>query len=218
MWVKVCGIRDRATALRVAEMGADAIGLNFYESSPRSVTPEQAVEIAQALPPEIARVGVFVNHPIRSIELIAAKCQLSILQLHGDEPPSYLADLQRRVPNAKLIRAWRMGRDRLDGLAAYLNECKQWNCQLVGCLIDAQVAGVYGGSGKTVPWARLTREYQTEKWPPMVLAGGLNPKNVAEAIAATHPWGVDVASGVESSPGVKDLSLIDEFLRNVRAM
>ena len=76
-----------------------------------------------------------------------------------------------------------MGRDRLDSLAAYLNECKQWNCRLMGCLIDAQVTGVYGGSGKTVPWARLSREYQSDAWPPMILAGGLHPQNVAEAIA-----------------------------------
>ena len=217
MWVKVCGIRDRVTALRVAEMGVDAIGLNFYESSPRFVTLEEAFEISESLPSEVEKVGVFVNHPIRSIELIASKCRLNALQLHGDEPPSYLADLQRRVPSAKLIRAWRMGRDRLDGLAAYLNECKQWNCQVVGCLIDAQVTGVYGGSGKTVPWARLSRAYQTDHWPPMILAGGLTAKNVSEAIAATHPWGVDVASGVESSPGVKDLALVSDFLQNARS-
>lgn len=216
MWVKVCGIRDRVTALRVAELGVDALGFNFYASSPRSVTPEQAYDITQYLPPNVERVGVFVNHPIRSIEQIATKCQLDVLQLHGDEPPSYAADLQRRLPSAKLIRAWRMGRERLDGLAAYLNECRQWNCQLMGCLIDAQVTGVYGGSGKTVPWARLAREYQTDKWPPLILAGGLTPKNVSEAITATRPWGVDVASGVESNPGMKDIDMVAEFVANTR--
>jgi phosphoribosylanthranilate isomerase len=217
MWIKVCGIRDCDTALRLAEMGVDAVGLNFYSRSPRVVAIEQATEITNALPAEVECVGVFVNHPIRHIEAIAAKCRLDVLQLHGDEPPSYLAELHRRLPRVRLIRAWRMGRDRLESLNSYLNECQQWDCRLTACLVDAQATGVYGGSGKTVPWGRLARVYPYEKWPPLILAGGLNSTNVAEAISTTHPWGVDVASGVESSPGVKDLDLVRQFIANARS-
>lgn len=216
MWVKVCGVRDRAAAVKIAELGADAIGLNFYSRSPRFVEPEIAVEIAQALPEGVERIGVFVNHPIRNIERIAAECHLDVLQLHGDEPPSYLADLQRRLPGIRTVRAWRMAKN-LDGLGAYLKECRQWNCELAGCLVDAQVDGSYGGSGKTVPWERLVREYRFDKWPPLILAGGLTATNVADAISVAHPWGVDVASGVESSPGVKDLALVEQFVRQAKS-
>ena len=216
MWVKVCGVRDRATAVRIAELGADAIGLNFYGRSPRFVEPEIAVEIAAALPEKVERIGVFVNHPIRNIERIAAECKLDVVQLHGDEPPSYLADLRRRSPALRIIRAWRMAKN-LDGLGTYLKECRHWNCELSGCLVDAQVDGSYGGSGKTVPWERLVREYRFDKWPPLILAGGLTATNVAEAISVTHPWGVDVASGVESTPGIKDLALVQLFIRQARS-
>lgn len=216
MWIKVCGIRDRETAVRVAELGADAIGLNFYSRSPRFVTGEQAAEITRAVPDHVECVGVFVNHPIQSIKTIASRCRLDVVQIHGDEPPSYLADLHKRLPDVRIIRAWRMGKGHLEDLNVYLNECRQWGCKLVGCLMDAKVTGQYGGSGKTLPWGQLARDYLDEKWPPLILAGGLNSKNVIKAIETTKPWGVDVASGVESAPGVKDFDLVEEFLRNAR--
>lgn len=212
MWVKVCGIRDAETARRVAELGADAVGLNFYRKSPRCVDIKVAKEISNVLPAEVARVGVFVNHPIRDVESIATQCGLDLLQLHGDEPPSYVAELQRRLPQLKLIRAWRMDSDRLKGLQEFLTECRAWNCQLAGCLLDAHVTGVYGGSGKRVNWQAVARAYKQNDWPPLILAGGLDPENVARAIEITEPWGVDVASGVESKPGVKDLELVQRFV------
>ena len=215
-WIKICGIRDVETAERLVDLRINAIGLNFYANSPRYVTPDTAALITASLPNTIAGVGVFVNHPIREVETIAVKCQLDYIQLHGDEPPSYLAELQRRLPALQFVRAWRMGKDRLKGLKLYLDECRNWNCQIAACLVDADVAGVYGGSGKTVPWARLASDYKSTVWPPLILAGGLKPENIAEAISAARPWGVDVASGVESSPAVKDFELVRQFIANAR--
>lgn len=217
MWVKVCGVRDRETALRLAEIGVDAIGLNFYARSPRMIAVEEAVEISRVLPGHVERVGVFVNHDLKELVSIADRCRLDAVQLHGDEPTSYLFELRNRLPQMRLIRAVRMGEDGLASLSRLLQECEQQNCELAGCLVDAHVAGVYGGSGKTVSWERLKAEYQTDQWPPLILAGGLTEKNVAEAIASTRPWGVDTASGVESSPGIKDPERARQFVTNAKS-
>lgn len=214
MWVKVCGIRDRETALRTAEFGADAIGLNFYARSPRRIELDEAIEISRVLPQQVARVGLFVNHSADEIETIAEQCQLDIIQLHGDEPSQFMAELQRRLPQLMFIRAWRMGDEGLAGLRDYLVQCDLRS--VTGCLIDALVPGAYGGTGLTVPWQQLAHEYQKTSLPPLILAGGLNPDNVHTAIQVVKPWGVDVASGVESSPGVKDLELIKRFVMNAR--
>jgi phosphoribosylanthranilate isomerase len=216
MWIKVCGIRDRFTASRVAELDVDAIGLNFYHGSSRVVAIEEAIEISRLLPSHIDRVGVFVNHAIDDVESIANRCGLGIVQIHGDESASYLVELRRRMPQVRLIRAWRMGNDGLEGLASFLAECHNSDCPLAGCLVDAHAPGVYGGSGKTVAWEQLVREYDRVHWPPLILAGGLTATNICAAIEATHPWGVDVASGVESSPGIKDVNLVRQFLTNAR--
>ena len=216
MWVKVCGIRDRQTALDVAEFGVDAIGLNFYSRSPRSVTANEAKEISKVLPSEVTKVGVFVNHTISEVESLVTECHLDIVQLHGDETSAYFAELQRRLPETQFIRAWRMSSDRLAGLEIFLDECHQNEVRLAGCLVDAYVTGVFGGSGKTVPWKQLATEYRRDEWPSLILAGGLTPENIGEAISSVRPWGVDVASGVESAPGVKDQGLVRQFLENAR--
>ena len=216
MWIKICGIRDRETARQVAQTGIDAIGLNFYPRSPRHVAIEEAIAISNILPQEIARVGVFVNHSIPEVESFSLKCRLDVLQLHGDEPPSYFIELKRRLPQVRLVRAWRMRKEGLGHLKTFLGECQSQKLSLEGCLIDSHVEGVYGGSGKKVPWKKLVREYPQDSLPPLIVAGGLTSSNVAEAIAAVRPWGVDVASGVESSPGVKDIELVRQFVRNAR--
>ena len=216
MWMKVCGIRDSETARQISELDIDAIGLNFYHGSSRVVTVDEACEISRILPAKIDRVGVFVNHSVDDVESIANHCNLDAIQIHGDEPASHLLELRRRMPDIRLIRAWRMGEGGLKCLNKYLDECHGGKCQLAGCLIDAHVAGVYGGSGKTVSWTQLVREYDRANWPPLILAGGLTASNIADAIAATGAWGVDVASGVESSAGVKDLDLIQQFIVNAR--
>jgi phosphoribosylanthranilate isomerase len=212
MWVKVCGIRDQKTAQDVAEFGVDAIGLNFYPGSPRVVAAEEAREISKILPSKIMKVGVFVNHSISDVETLSTECRLDLVQLHGDETSDYFAELQRRLPRIRLIRAWRMSADGLGGLKTFLDECHRQHLDIAACLVDAHVAGVFGGSGKTVPWKQLANEYRRDEWPPLILAGGLTPNNIAEAISSVQPWGVDVASGVESIPTVKDPMLVRQFL------
>ena len=216
MWVKVCGIRDRKTARDLAEIGVDAIGLNFYSGSPRVVVVDEAREISKILPSQVVKVGVFVNHSISEVETLATQCRLDIVQLHGDETSAYFAEIQRRLPHVRLIRAWRMSSDGLDGLKIFLDECQSKHLNLAACLVDAHVAGVFGGSGKTVPWKKLASEYRRDEWPPLILAGGLTPDNIAEAISSVHPWGVDVASGVESATAVKDQHLVRQFLLNAK--
>ena len=217
MWIKVCGIRECATAVSVAELGVDAIGLNFYSRSPRSVTREEAIAISNALPKGILRVGVFVNHACSEIESIVSACRLDIVQLHGDERPSFLVELRQKLPDIPLIRAWRMPEEGLGDLTKFLEDCRSHQVPLAGCLVDAHVSGLYGGSGKTVPWQRLSEQYSHQSAPPLILAGGLTPANIAEAISVVRPWGVDVASGVESAPGVKDLQLTKQFVENARS-
>lgn len=215
MWIKICGIRDAALAGEIAQLGPSAIGLNFYRASPRAVSVETAAAIARALPPDVEAVGLFVNHGAHEIASIARTCGLSALQLHGDELPEFLAGLQQTLPDARLIRAHRLGPEGLAPLAGYLDRCRELGVELKACLIDARVEGMYGGSGKTVCWETLASGWRTD-WPPLVLAGGLTPANVAEAIREVRPWGVDVASGIETSPGCPDYRLIEQFIRNAR--
>lgn len=215
MWIKICGIRDEETARQVAALSPDAIGLNFFAKSVRRVSRETAKQIVAQLPEDIEAVGVFVNHSVSEIVDIATDCRLSMIQLHGDESPEFLAELQSIVPQIPLIRAWRMGDD-LQDLEHNFAECQRLSVRLFGCLIDAKVAGSYGGTGHTPPWDILRSTYRCETWPPLILAGGLTDANVAAGIAAVEPWGVDVASGVESSPGVKDLDRAAKFLAAAR--
>lgn len=217
MWVKICGINNLQTATMVAGFQPDALGLNFYPPSPRFLELETAKLIAAAVPESIEIVGVFVNAPVCEIASVAYQARLNIAQLHGDESPDFLAEVQDSLPDVRLIRAWRMGSDGLDDWAQYFERCQELGVQLAGCLLDARVEGVYGGSGKTVAWDVVSRDYQFENWPPLILAGGLTSANIRQAIEAVHPWGVDVASGVESSASVKDPELVQQFIANARA-
>jgi len=213
-WAKLCGVRDVATAAALAELGPDAIGLNFYPRSARYVAPEVAAEIGRVLPAEVAAVGVFVNSGVDEILRTVDAASLAAVQLHGDEPPEAVAELKRRRDGLAVIRAWRVGEEGLADLAGYLAACETLGVQPDAILVDAKVSGAYGGTGHTAPWHRL-REYRRD-WPPLILAGGLTPANVAEAVAAVRPWGVDTAGGVESAPGVKDAGLAAAFLARVR--
>lgn len=216
VWVKICGIRDPSVARQLAPMAPSAIGLNFYAGSPRSVTREIAAEIVRELPAAIEPVGLFVNHSLEEIATIARSCPLGAIQLHGEEMPQFLAELRRELPEISLIRAHRLGEEGLGPLRQYLDECSNLGVELRACLIDARVQGVYGGSGKMVCWETLT-DWPGD-WPPLVLAGGLTPDNVADAIRAVRPWGVDVASGIESATGRPDLGLIERFIKNARGV
>jgi phosphoribosylanthranilate isomerase len=217
MWVKICGIKDESTAEAVCGLSPDAIGLNFHPPSPRSVTRDVAARIVRLVPDDVLCVGVFVNRAMAEIEDLAHECRLDQIQLHGDESPDQIAELRSRLPNIPVIRAWRMAGESLADLDAHLSACRALGVELAGCLIDSRVPGAYGGTGHTVAWDALSRAYRRENWPPLVLAGGLTSDNVADAIRSTQPWGVDVASGVESTPGVKDIELVRRFIANARA-
>ena len=168
-----------------------------------------------SLPQSIAAVGVFVNHDVSEIVDLVADCGLTMVQLHGDESPEVLAELQARLRTVPIIRAWRMGTDLADW-QAYLAECQRLHVDLAGCLIDAQITGQFGGTGRRPSWDVLKSCYRRESWPPLILAGGLTADNVADAIRTLQPWGVDVASGVESSLGVKDLDRVARFIAAAR--
>ena len=213
MWIKICGIRDVQTAQAVAQAGVDAIGLNFYAQSPRVVAPEMAANIVAALDGAAEPVGVFVNHSVVEVRAICKQCGLRTIQLHGDEPADQLADLSR---DYRVIRAFRVGAAGLQSAGLYLDECRRLEARPWACLVDASVPGQFGGTGHTAPWETLASEYKSAEWPPLILAGGLTPDNVSQAIATVGPWGVDVAGGVESSVACKDVALVRQFVLNAR--
>lgn len=213
MWVKICGIRDVETALAVAASRPDAIGLNFYEKSPRTLSPAVAAEIVGRLPAGIEPVGLFVNEPADRIVALSRECGAKTVQLHGDEPPEILGALG----TLKVIRAFRVGDAGLDEVAAWLDRARQLGTLPWALLIDARIEGKYGGTGATAPWEIVRRDYDFARWPPLILAGGLRPDNVAAAIRAVGPWGVDVAGGVESAVACKDLAMVRQFVEAARA-
>jgi len=214
MWVKICGIRDVETALAVAAFRPDAIGLNFYEKSPRAVTPAAAAEIVAGLPSGIDPIGLFVNERTERILALSRECGLKTVQLHGDEPPDTIG----RLSSLKVIRAFRVGEAGLGEVAAWLDLARQLGTPPWAVLIDARVEGKYGGTGKTAPWEIVRRDYGFAGWPPLILAGGLRHDNVASAIRAVGPWGVDVAGGVESAVACKDPAMVRQFVEAARKM
>ena len=216
MWVKIFGIRDVATAEQIVSLAPDAVGLNFFAKSPRSVERSVAAEISGLLPASIESVGLFVNHELNDVVDTAQQCGLTMIQLHGYESPEFLAELKGCSSDARILRAFRVDDRGLADVAEYLAECRKLDVCLAGCLIDARVDGEYGGTGHTAPWDLLADQYDADRWPRLILAGGLHPGNLADAIRVTSPFGVDVASGVESARGVKDLTLVRDFIQAAR--
>lgn len=212
--VKICGITNIEDALLAAELGADALGFVFAES-PRKVTPEQAERIISELPPLVTTVGVFVNHPANDVKAVADYCGLDVLQLHGEESLSYCKQFHRRV-----IKAFRMRNyTEIEEWLFHENEHEATTpidprSNIVAYLVDAFARGQYGGTGIHLNW-ELIRNLESRK--PLILAGGLNPKNVALAIKVVKPYAVDVSSGVELKPGKKDKYKLREFMKVVRA-
>lgn len=197
--IKICGITRPQDAVHAAEAGADLIGLNFWRGSKRFVSDAQAREIVAAIPAGVLKVGVFVNpHPLVVSETVE-DLRLDRVQLHGDEHTESWDWLRPE----QVIRSVRV-RDETS-----LKEVEGWQADLF--LYDAY-SEKFGGSGKRAPWHLLAQGARR----PFLLAGGLTPTNVAEAIAATHPDGVDVASGVESAPGIKDLRKLRAFIKKAR--
>jgi phosphoribosylanthranilate isomerase len=213
LWIKICGIRDVETAVRVADLGADAIGINFYADSPRCVPNlETAQAIANALPAPAIAVGVFVNHSVDEIRQIVQVTGLKAIQLHGDEPVETIGALQ----DLNVIRALRIAGDIQEVAAQEMADCARLNALPFAWLVDARTAEAYGGTGRRVDWQSLAPAERNDSWPPLILAGGLTPSNVAEAVDVVRPWGIDVASGVESEPGVKDLQRVRQFIDAAR--
>jgi phosphoribosylanthranilate isomerase len=198
--VKICGVRTVADALLAARAGADAVGVNFWPRSKRCADVETAREIALALPPLVTIVGVFVNQPTEEVRRIAARARLGAVQLHGDEPPHACKGFD--------VPVWKALRLASPLPLAWLDE---WE-GVQGFVLDAPAAG-FGGTGQTCDW-EVAREAAARA--PVLLAGGLGPDNVADAIRAVRPWGVDVASGVESAPGVKDPEKVAAFVRRAK--
>jgi len=199
--IKICGITNEADARHAAACGADALGLVFYLKSPRAVSPEQARRIVAALPPFVTTVGLFVNEAPDKVREIVDYCGLDVIQLHGDETPAQCLYPPRRVLKALRVK----GEESLVGAENY---------QVSALLLDAWHPDSYGGTGCLGDW-ELAAQVAAER--PVVLAGGLTPDNVAEAIRRVRPYGVDVSSGVEIAPGQKDPERVAAFIRNARA-
>jgi phosphoribosylanthranilate isomerase len=202
--VKICGITNWADARLAVDLGADALGLNFHAPSPRSVTPAQAWEIVRRLPPMVTAIGVFVNWPAQAVAALAHALRLGAVQLHGDEPPREVRELSAAF---SVIRALPVTPGlRLVSLAQY--------SAASALLLDGFQSGLHGGTGRTADWdfARRARRYGR-----VILAGGIRPDNVAEAIARVQPYAVDVASGVEARPGKKDAAKMRDLMREVEA-
>ncbi len=202
--VKICGITNAADAQMAVEAGADAVGFVFYRKSPRRVEADVVKAIVSELPPFVLPVGVFVNEDVRIVRDLMDECGLALVQLHGDEPASYCERLGR--PILKAIRL----RDRGSFLA--LAEF-QGRAQVRGFVVDAFCEEAYGGTGQTTDWNLAAEAAKAAK---ILLAGGLTPENVGEAIKKVRPYGVDVSSGVEASPGKKDPEKVRAFIRAVR--
>lgn len=197
--VKICGITRVEDALAAVEAGADAIGFVFYADSPRAVTSAQAATIAAALPPWVSSVGLFVNAPRREIDAVLTQVRLDYLQFHGEEAPD-VCDLG--VPYIKAIRM----REGVDVAAAAIR-----HRSARALLLDTYDAGMAGGTGQVFDWTRVPRGLAK----PIILAGGLTPQNVAQAIRIARPYAVDVSGGVEITKGIKDKPKIMAFVRAV---
>jgi phosphoribosylanthranilate isomerase len=202
--VKICGITSVDDALIAANAGADAIGLVFYEPSPRYVSLEKASAIATAVGPFVTTVGLFVNADVATVYRVLEAVPLQLLQFHGDETAAFCEQFQR--PYIKAIRM-KPGLDIDLAIQSYPSA--------IGVLLDAYQKGVPGGTGETFDWDRVPSTSESDALP-IVLAGGLTPVNVGTAVKVTQPYGVDVSGGVEQIPGKKDQQKVIEFIKNVK--
>lgn len=199
--VKICGITRVEDGLAAAAAGADAIGLVFYEGSPRCVERRRAANIAVALPAFVSRVALFVNASAEEVERVLTEVPVDTIQFHGDESPRECA-----VYGMPYIKAVRM-RPGVD-----LHRQRERYRQAAGLLVDSYRAGVPGGTGETFNWSLIPSDISAE----IILAGGLNAANVTAAIEALRPWAVDVSGGVEASKGIKDAKAIEQLMRGVQ--
>ena len=210
--VKICGITRPVWARAAADAGADFIGLVFAQS-PRRVTLEQAAAVVRALPKRVEPVGVFVDEPAEAVCGIAEHVGLETVQLHGDEPPEMLADLE----GLKVIKVFRVGGEAdVETARAWRQAAERLGVQPYAYLVDTRVAGgPKGGTGRPADWTIAAR-LALEGFEPLILSGGLGPENVAEAVRRVRPWGVDASTALESAPGQKDPEKIRAFVEAAR--
>ena len=201
VWIKICGITNEEDGLAAARLGADALGFVFAPS-PRRISPEKARQIIKALPPLVQTVGVFVDEDLGKVSSVTEMCGLDILQFHGSESADYCDSFDQRVIKAIRLR----NRQDLKSLAEY-------DGVVHALLLDTYLPDKLGGTGMTFNW-----EWALEagKYGRIILAGGLNPENVAAAISIVKPYGVDASSGLEQRPGVKDHEKMAQFIESVR--
>jgi len=192
--VKVCGTTRIVDAELACQLGVDALGFIFYKKSPRYIDAAAAAHIIKQLPPFVDRVGVFVNSALQELE-VAVEAGLSIIQLHGNESPQECESIQQEFPHCRIIKAFRVGEESSAELFEPYNDC-------VACfLLDTYVKGAKGGTGEMFNWSIIEKLCLKK---PFLLAGGLSPENIEQAIHQVRPYGLDVNSGVEVEPGVKD--------------
>jgi phosphoribosylanthranilate isomerase len=198
---KICGITRVEDVLAVARSGADALGLVFYGKSPRYVTVQQAMELAKAVPPFVAVVGLFVNPSEEEVRNVLRYVPLDALQFHGEESPEFCE--QFGLPYLKAVRV-RPGMDLIQCAARYAGA--------QGLLLDAYIEGTHGGTGESFDWGLIPHDLPL----PVILSGGLNAANVAEAIRQVRPYAVDVSSGVEAAKGIKEVTKVAAFINEVK--
>jgi phosphoribosylanthranilate isomerase len=206
--IKICGVKTPTDVAACADAGADAVGVNFHPGSPRYVDPKDSQALLRSIPPLLAGVGVFVGLPMRQVTALAYQLGLRGIQYHGEN-----RELSDPFPFS-LIAAFRI-RDRksINAIDTYLEMCRSFGQLPAAILLDAFVDGQHGGTGQTAPWD-LIAKYRPGV--PVILAGGLTPENVGEAIRIVRPDAVDVASGVEESPGRKDAEKVRRFIGEAR--
>ena len=202
MRIKICGLTNANNAREASLLGIDAIGLVFYDKSPRHVDVESALEIVNALPPFINRVGLFVNADSSFVDEVLCEVPLDTLQFHGDE--SVVECTQYAMP---FIKALRVNQE------TNITQMADDYHQASGLLLDAFNKDTYGGTGESFDWSLAKVDIDL----PIILAGGLNPNTVADAVSQVNPYAVDVSSGVESEPGIKDIDKIRKFIQRVNA-
>lgn len=213
MRIKICGITQPEQGMAIAQLGATALGFICVSSSPRHVTPSQIRRITQplmnisAIPNSIDRVGVFANADLNTISETVATGLLNVVQLHGDEPLAFCQQVKESLPSTEVIKAFRI-RDQ-DALAQTYN----YTTVVDTILLDAYHPTILGGTGHTLDWSLLKSFTPNCPW---ILAGGLNPENVADAIAQVHPDGIDLSSGVENTPGNKNLEKVRHLFQQIQ--
>lgn len=199
--IKVCGITRQEDARAAVEFGADALGFVFYPRSPRAIEPERAAEIIRTLPPFVTPVGVFVDEPPEAVRRTCEIAGLSAVQLHGSEPPETMPLYPGRIIKAFRVRG-----------AEILSELPRYKVSAL--LLDTYKKGIKGGTGETFDWNLAV---EARRYGRIVLSGGLTPETVADAIQRVRPYAIDVSSGIEIEPGIKDHGRMKRFIQNARS-